>query len=165
MRYFLSLGSNIGNPRRNLDKATRLLRIHGAEIVRASSLYRTEPVDFADQPWFINQVIEVETGYDPQAFLRMTKAIEAQMKRHPSVPKGPRTIDIDILLAGSFVIAMPELTIPHPRLALRNFVLIPLKEIAPDLVHPTCHKTIEELAYQSPDKALVRKIGEHFQSG
>ncbi len=161
MNYFLSLGSNIGDMKKNLGRARRLLGGHGVEVLRASSVYRTEPVDVPDQPWFLNQVLEVRSSLDPQALLKLAKSIEVEMKRIPAVAKGPRTIDIDILLAGDLVIDTPGLVIPHPRLPRRNFVLVPLAEIAPDVVHPVLGRTIRELAAISPDPSRVSRNGRH----
>lgn len=126
--------------------------------MKASAVYRTEPVDVPDQPWFHNQVVEVETCLDPQALLWLAKGIEEDSGRSLSGGKGPRPIDIDILLAGDFVIETPVLTIPHPRLARRNFVLVPLLEIAPDLVHPLLKKTVRALARDCPDTAAVIRV-------
>jgi len=153
--YFLSLGGNLGNRAKNLAAAARLLCENGIEILRASSVYETEPVDVSDQPWFLNQVLEVRSVLDPASLLRLAKSIEAGMKRVPTAAKGPRTIDIDILLAGDFVIATPDLVIPHPRLAQRNFVLVPLAEIAPETRHPVLGKTVRELAADSSDRSRV----------
>jgi 2-amino-4-hydroxy-6-hydroxymethyldihydropteridine diphosphokinase len=155
MIYFLSLGSNLGNKARNLARAGRLLREGGVEVLKESSIYLTEPVDNTDQPWFVNQVLEVRSALDPPALLRLAKSIEARMKRVPTVAKGPRTIDIDILFAGDTVLDTPELVIPHPRLAQRNFVLVPLCEIVPEIRHPVLGKTIRELAPASADRASV----------
>jgi 2-amino-4-hydroxy-6-hydroxymethyldihydropteridine diphosphokinase len=155
MIYFLSLGSNLGNKARNLARAGRLLREGGVEVLKESSIYLTEPVDNTDQPWFVNEVLEVRSALDPPALLRLTKSIEARMKRVPTVAKGPRTIDIDILFAGDTVLDTPELVIPHPRLAQRNFVLVPLCEIVPEIRHPVLGKTIRELAPASADRASV----------
>ncbi len=155
MAYFLSLGSNLGNRDKNLARAARLLAESGVEILAASSIYLTEPVDKADQPWFANQVLEVRSSLDPPSLLRLAKSIEKKMKRVPTVAKGPRTIDIDILLAGDTVLDTPDLVIPHPRLAQRNFVLVPLCDIAPQIRHPVLGKTIRELALASADSARV----------
>jgi len=155
MIYFLSLGSNLGNKTRNLARAGRLLRESGVEVLAASSIYLTEPVDNTDQPWFANQALEVRSSLDPHAMLKLVKSIEARMKRVPTVAKGPRTIDIDILFAGDTVLDTPELVIPHPRLAQRNFVLVPLCEIAPEIRHPVLGKTVRELALSSSDPAQV----------
>jgi len=153
MIYFLSLGSNLGNKTRNLARAGRLLRESGVEVLAASSIYLTEPVDNRDQPWFANQAIEVRSSLDPQAILKLAKSIEARMRRVPTAAKGPRTIDIDILFAGDLVVDLPDLVIPHPRLAQRNFVLVPLCEIAPEIRHPILGKTVRELATASGDRA------------
>ncbi len=156
--YFLSLGSNLGNRSANLARARKLLRENGVEVLRASSVYETEPVDHLDQPWFMNQALRVRSSLDPHALLRLAKSIESAMKRVPTVAKGPRTIDIDILFAGATVLDTPDLVIPHPRLAQRNFVLVPLCEIAPEIRHPVLGKTIRELAQASADRARVIEI-------
>ena len=159
MRYFLSLGTNLGNRKKNLALACSLLEENGVGILRASSVYRTEPVDVPGQPWFYNQVVEVDTEFNPSALLNLVKVIEQKMKRVPTIDKGPRTIDIDILLAGNTMIQTRRLKIPHPRLAERNFVLIPLREIAPHAVHPLLHKRVLDLIKASADPAVVQKLG------
>lgn len=159
MRYFLSVGTNLGDRKKNLDLARFLLEEKGVEVRRASSIYRTQPVDVPDQPWFYNQVLEVDAEYDPLALLNLVKAIERKMRRVPAVDKGPRTIDIDILLAGNNVIQTRRLKIPHPRMTMRNFVLIPIREIAPNVVHPLLHKRVVDLMKTSADPSVVRKLG------
>jgi len=153
--YFIGLGSNLGDTRKQLAGARRRLTRAGVVIVRTSSLYRTEPVDELDQPWFRNQVLKVRTVLGPQELLDLALSIEREMKRVPTVSKGPRTIDIDILLAGETIIDTPGLTIPHPRLHLRRFVLVPLEELEPRLVHPVLGKTIRELLRACPDRSTV----------
>lgn len=158
MKYFLSLGSNLGHRAKNLAKATYFLEEEGLKVNKTSSVYETQPVDFPDQPWFFNQVIRVETSLDPFELLRLLKKIEKRMGRKILEKKGPRIIDIDILLAEQTVVQTDELAIPHPRMESRNFVLVPLKEISPDFIHPIMKVTIENLWKTSKDKATVRKI-------
>jgi 2-amino-4-hydroxy-6-hydroxymethyldihydropteridine diphosphokinase len=158
MRYYLSLGSNLKEKTRNLARARRLLERSGVRIVRSSSLYHTQPVGKSDQPWFINQVIEIATALRPQGLLRLLKSIERKLGRRPSPVNGPRLIDLDILLAGDLVMKGKTLIIPHPRLRQRNFVLVPLEEIAPDAVHPVVKKTVLDLCRSSEDPAVVRRL-------
>lgn len=158
MKYFLCLGSNLGQKKNNLKKALALLRNEGIRILRSSSFYETEPVDNLDQPWFYNQVVEVEAGFSPLELLKLAKKIEKRMGRKGSTQKSPRKIDIDILLAENEVIRTRELVIPHPRLEKRNFVLVPLGEIAPDIVHPVLKTKIEDLAKNSKDPSIVKKL-------
>ncbi|MDI6698038.1 MAG: 2-amino-4-hydroxy-6-hydroxymethyldihydropteridine diphosphokinase [Candidatus Saccharicenans sp.] len=166
MRYFLSLGSNLGQRARNLVQARSLLQKAGVRIIRQSSVYETEPVDYLDQPWFYNQVLEVEAARSPMALLDLIKGIELKMKRRPSVDKGPRVIDIDILLADKTVVQTSKLVVPHPRMSFRNFVMVPLAEIAPDFVHPLLHLPISVLSGMTGDSSLVRKVEEshHLQA-
>jgi len=155
VKYFLGLGGNLGDRAGNIARALRILGENGVEVVRASSVYETEPVDCADQPWFLNQVVEARTALDPSSLLRVAKSVEAELGRVPGPAKGPRTMDVDILLAGGLVLETPDLVIPHPRLALRRFVLVPLAEIAPEARHPLLGRTIRELAAESPDRSRV----------
>ncbi len=166
MRYFLSLGSNLGQRGRHLAQARSLLQKAGVRIIRQSSVYETEPVDYLDQPWFYNQVLEVEAARSPMALLDLIKGIELKMKRRPSVDKGPRVIDIDILLADKTVVQTSKLVVPHPRMSFRNFVMVPLAEIAPDFVHPLLHLPISVLSGMTGDPSLVRKVEEsqHLQA-
>jgi 2-amino-4-hydroxy-6-hydroxymethyldihydropteridine diphosphokinase len=161
MRYYLSLGSNVGEKSENLGRARRLLERSGIRVVRSSSLYRTQPVGTSDQPWFVNQVIEIATALRPQGLLRLLKKVEKALGRRPGPVNGPRMIDLDILLAGNLVMKGKKLTIPHPRLPQRNFVLVPLEEIAPDTVHPITKKTVLDLCRASQDPAVVRKLKPH----
>lgn len=142
---FLSLGSNLGDREALLNDALQRLEAAGVCIVRRSSIYETEPQDVLDQPWFLNMAVEVETDLTPQELLAAIQKIEAAMGRERIIPKGPRTIDIDILFYEAEVINAGDLEIPHPRLARRAFVLDPLSEIAANLRHPVSGKTVSEM--------------------
>ncbi len=150
-RVFLALGSNLGDRQQNLESALAALEASGVHIIQRSAFYETEPQDFKEQPWFINMAVEVETSFFPIQLLTLLQRIEREMGRirgREAVPKGPRTIDIDILLYGKTVLDVPRLTIPHPRMAERRFVLEPLMEMAPDLRHPlTGHSFARDLAH------------------
>jgi 2-amino-4-hydroxy-6-hydroxymethyldihydropteridine diphosphokinase len=157
MNYFLGLGSNLGDRRRNLRRAIALLEGSGAKILARSSLYQTQPVGYDDQPWFINQVIEVESDLAPRELLGLLQSIEKKMGRTKTLPNGPRLIDLDILLAEDTILDTPDLTIPHPRMAARNFVLVPLNEIAPDVIHPVLRRSMAALHRASGDRSVVRR--------
>src|SRR6266446_1605008 len=155
---YLSLGSNRGDREKNLRVAIDELPHAGVAIAKVSSFYETEPVDFLDQPWFLNCVVEAETHFDPFILLRALREIETKMGSKKVVAKGPRLIDMDILLYGSETIDTPDLQVPHPRMHLRRFVLVPLAEIAPSLRHPSWAKTISELLEGTPDRSEVRRF-------
>jgi 2-amino-4-hydroxy-6-hydroxymethyldihydropteridine diphosphokinase len=154
---YLSLGSNVGDREGHLREAVEQLRRLG-ERIRLSSLYETEPVDFTEQAWFLNCVAALETTLGARELLDEVVAIERTMGRRRTRDKGPRTIDIDILLFGKSVVEEPGLTIPHPALAERRFVLEPLAEIAPELVHPVLGKTVRQLRDALPPGQEVRRI-------
>ena len=147
----------MGDREQNLLRAGELLEDAGVRIVRASSLYETEPQDVRDQPWFLNTVAEVETNLSPKQLLVRIHKIERELGRKRTVAKGPRTIDIDILLYGSFVMETAQLQIPHPRMTERRFVLEPLREIAPGLRHPITRKTAAEMLGNCTGQ-VVRKL-------
>ena len=199
---YLGLGSNLGDRESNLRQAIDHIRSLGLVIVRSSSIYETEPVGYTDQPWFLNQVIELETPTETfrqsrerrksdedvqiaeaegllkeerrdqsseqlvqaEALLRELLDVEAAMGRARCVPNGPRVIDIDLLLFGELIVGSgsnpadrhEEIRVPHPRMHLRRFVLEPLCEIAPDLVHPILKRTCRELLAAVDDRAVVR---------
>jgi len=139
---YLGLGSNLGDRAANLRDAIQRLASAECRVMRESSVYETEPRDVPDQPWFLNQVIEIETSLFPMQLLARVQRIEREMGRKPIIAKGPRLIDIDILLFGSATVSTPDLEIPHPRMWQRRFVLEPLAELAPDLRDPRTRRTV-----------------------
>jgi 2-amino-4-hydroxy-6-hydroxymethyldihydropteridine diphosphokinase len=162
---YLSLGSNVGDRAKNLQDAIAALRNAGVQVVQISSLYETEPVDYLDQPWFLNCAVEVETELGALDLLHAIRGIEAQMGSKKLVAKGPRLIDMDVLLYGNEVIDTPELQVPHPRMHLRRFVLQPLAEIAPNARHSVSGLSATEMLDRTPDKSAVRKFGDRSCSG
>lgn len=154
---YLSLGSNIGDRERNLHAAIERLGAPGLRVLRVSPTYETEPVDNTDQRWFLNLVVEAETTLFPLQLLARAQKVERVLGRVRTVPKGPRTIDIDILLYGTAVMRSGKLEIPHPRMAERRFVLVPLHDLAQDLRHPVSRKTMAEMLHAAPP-AVVRLI-------
>jgi len=155
---YLSLGSNLGNREANLREAVRRLKNLG-EVTAVSSFYETEPVEVTDQPWFLNIALELHTELMPRQLLSALLKIERDMGRKRLQPKGPRLIDIDILLFASSVMNDTKLVIPHPAMHERNFVLKPLAEIAPGAKHPSLKKSVEELLEDLPQPApVVRKF-------
>jgi 2-amino-4-hydroxy-6-hydroxymethyldihydropteridine diphosphokinase len=155
---YLSLGSNVGDRKSHLrDAITRLAGV--GTIVAVSSFYETEPVEFTSQAWFLNCAAALETNDTPEQLMASVLAIEQEMGRQRIQKKGPRTIDIDIVLFGDRVVESPTLTIPHPAMHRRRFVLEPLAEIAPQVRHPVLKKTARELLDALPAGQIVRKLG------
>lgn len=154
---YISLGSNVGDREQQIAAALQGLGARGIRLTKQSSVYSTEPVDVRSQNWFLNCVVEVETELMPRQLLKALQEIEDELGRRRMVRRGPRVIDLDILLFGSSVIRTPELEIPHPRLVWRRFMLVPLAEIAPAVRHPVENKTIEELLADSEDRSVVNR--------
>ena len=155
---YIGLGSNVGDRLRNLRLACAALCDCGIDIQRASSVYQTEPVDLREQAWFLNCVIEVETSLGPLPLLQKLAQIEQRLGRERRRPKGPRTIDLDILLYGDSIIQEENLRVPHPELHRRRFVLEPLREIAPTLKLPLWDRTPDELAAQLQNSSEVFRL-------
>ena len=155
---YLSVGSNVGDRAKNLSEALGALEAAGVSVQKISSIYDTEPVDYLDQPWFLNCAVQAETQLDPQSLLRALRDIETRMGSKKLVPKGPRLIDMDILLYAQQTVDTPELQVPHPGMHLRRFVLVPLAEIAPTLRHPSWDATVQELLARTPDQSRVRPL-------
>ena len=154
---YIALGSNVGDREANLRRAVQLMEQSGVAVTKLSSLYETEPVGYLDQPWFLNAALQAETRLSPRELLAALRQIESHMGSHKPFPKGPRLIDLDILVYDDAAIDEPDLQIPHPRMLQRNFVLAPLAEIAPSLRHPSWPATASELLVNSPDRSVVRK--------
>lgn len=154
---YLSLGSNLGDRAGNLRAAIEKLSGFG-EVVAVSSFYETEPVELTNQPWFVNCAVALETEQVPEAFLGELLALEQSMGRRRTQKKGPRTIDIDILLFGDAIIETAGLSIPHPAMHQRRFVLVPMAEIAPEQRHPILKRSMRELLDALPPGAAVRQI-------
>ena len=157
---YLGLGSNLGDRQANIREAVRLLGAH-AERITVSSMYETAPQGFRHQPPFVNAACRAWTALGPFQLMAKVTEIEKAVGRKPSFVNGPRTLDIDILFHGQSTLDRPELTIPHPRLAERGFVLVPLDEIAPDLVHPTLCETVHALLEGlSGSRGIIRKLSD-----
>lgn len=154
---YLSLGSNLGNRQENLEKAIQLIKEkQEIQLGQVSSFYETEPVGYVDQDWFLNAVIEISTSLSPQELLGVAGEVENQLARVRTIRWGPRTIDVDILFYGEQMVVEENLEIPHPRIQERAFVLKPLAEIAPDLIHPYYGQTIEDLLENLADAEEVK---------
>jgi 2-amino-4-hydroxy-6-hydroxymethyldihydropteridine diphosphokinase len=152
---FLALGSNLGDREEYLRSGVRGLADRGVVVIRRASIYSTEPKELADQPWFLNTALEVNTDLAADPLLAVCLEIEKENHRSRRQLKGPRTLDIDIIFYGKDIIRKPGLTIPHPSFSTRRFVLAPLAEIAPDFVDPLSEKTLRDLLASCPDDAEV----------
>ena len=159
---YLSLGSNVGDRQTHLRDAIARLGAVG-RVSAVSSVYETEPVEVTDQAWFLNCAVVLETTKTPAELMAALLHIEQEMGRRRTRNKGPRTIDMDILLfedaiSGGIITDSPQLTIPHPAMHRRRFVLEPLAEIAPEALHPVLKKTVREMLNVLPEGPLVRKV-------
>lgn len=154
---YLSLGANIGDRAASLNTAIEKLSALG-EVIAVSSFYETEPVEMTDQPWFVNCAVKLETEKTPAQVLKGILEIESSMGRQRIQKKGPRIIDIDVLLFGSSILQTKGLTVPHTAMHERRFVLEPLAEIAPDAMHPVMHRTIKDLLDSLPAGQVVRSV-------
>ena len=155
---YLGLGTNLGDREANLRLAAELLASDRLAVIRASSIYETAPRDLLDQPHFLNQVLEIETDLFPRQLFERAKKVEREMGRVRSQPKGPRLIDVDILLYGDAVVKLDDLDIPHVAIPERRFVLEPLAELAPDLRHPVTKKTIAQMLNGVRDQAVKKLL-------
>ncbi len=155
---YLALGTNVGERKQNLREALCFLNESGVQVTKISSIYETEPVDYLDQPWFLNAVVEAQTDLSAVELLAHLRRIESQMGSKKPFAKGPRLIDLDILLYGDETIATSDLQVPHLRMLQRNFVLAPLAEIAPNLRHSSWPASASELLSRSVDRSLVQKL-------
>jgi 2-amino-4-hydroxy-6-hydroxymethyldihydropteridine diphosphokinase len=153
---YLSLGSNLGDRAANLERAVEALSEFGVRVLRRSSTYETEPVDFLAQPWFLNCVVEADTSLGPRQLLEALQSIERALGSRKVVSRGPRMIDLDVLFYETEIIHEAGMEIPHPRLAERRFVLVPLAELASELHHPGLRKTVVELLAATLDRSAVR---------
>jgi 2-amino-4-hydroxy-6-hydroxymethyldihydropteridine diphosphokinase len=155
---YIGLGTNIGEREENLRAALQHLPDVGVHIRRVSSVYETEPLDYLDQDWFLNAALEGATELDALDLLRALRVIESQMGSRKTIPKGPRLIDLDVLLYGNETLDTPELQVPHPRMLERRFVLVPLAEIAPTLRHPAWPAGVTQLLAVTRDRSAVKKF-------
>lgn len=153
---YVALGSNLGDRGAHLRAAIEKLPAAGIRVLRESPVYETEPVGYAHQPWFLNMVLEAETALFPMQLLARTARIERELGRVPTRPNGPRIIDIDILLYGKAAVHAARLEIPHPRMHQRRFVLAPLADLAPELIHPLFHRTVRQLLEAAPPETVRR---------
>ncbi len=161
-RAYISAGSNLGDRKAHIESALVSLR-EGCVVKQVSSYFETEPVGYLDQPWFLNIAAEIETSLRPLELLNLCRKIEESGGRTRTFSNAPRTLDLDILLFDALVMNTESLTIPHPRLAERRFVLEPLVQIAPDFIHPVLKKSIRALLDKCPDRSIVRLTGVNDQ--
>lgn len=157
-KVFIALGSNLGDRELNLKAARQHIEAKLGSVSKASSVYRTEPWGYQNQPDFLNQVIEIHTRHNPEQILKELLSIEADMGRKRTFKNASRIIDLDILFFANQVVQHSDMTIPHPRMTDRRFVLQPMSEIAPDFIHPVLHKAVSTLLAACTDPLKVEKI-------
>lgn len=157
-KVYIALGSNVGDRAKNLREAVRLIGEAGVSVAKSASMYETEPLGYVEQDWFLNSVVEGETELGAVELLHTLRAVEERMGSKKAFVNGPRLIDLDILLFGEETILQNELQVPHPRMLLRRFVLVPLAEIAPHWKHPRWSGTAQQMLEQTPDRSEVRKV-------
>ncbi len=155
---YLSLGSNLSDRAAHIERALARLAEENVRVVKRSSFYETEPVEFLAQGWFLNIAVEAETELMPRQLLRVIRNIERELGRKRIVKSGPRTIDIDILFFGTSIMNAADLQVPHSRMTERRFVLVPMAEIAPALRHPVLRLTMAELLAGTKDRSQVRRV-------
>jgi 2-amino-4-hydroxy-6-hydroxymethyldihydropteridine diphosphokinase len=163
-RAFAGLGTNLGDRTANLQRAIGLIR-ERATVTTVSPVYETEPVGYADQPWFLNCVVELDTPLPPHNLWDALQSVERAMGKATPFPNGPRVIDADLLLYDDLVIDEPGLQVPHPRMHERRFVLAPLADVAPALVHAALRRTVASLLEAAPEREQVRLFGEGDSAG
>jgi 2-amino-4-hydroxy-6-hydroxymethyldihydropteridine diphosphokinase len=158
---FIGIGSNTGEKIRRCEEAiSEILKTDRNALLAQSSFFRTKPTGYVFQDWFVNAVVKIETDLEPFPLLRTLKDIEHRLGRVETFRWGPRAIDLDILLFDRIHLQTPELEVPHPMLPFRQFVLVPLAEIEPGLLHPVLNKTVEELAGELEDQGVEKLTGE-----
>lgn len=157
VRVFLGLGSNLGDRMGNLERGLEILG-ERIKLIKVSSIYETEPWGFAEQPSFLNCVVEGETSASPEGVLEILQEAEKRVGRWATFEWGPRVFDADLLFYGNRIMNLPQLTVPHPRIAERAFVLVPMGEIAPDLVHPLMRMSVKAMAERVEGREGVRRI-------
>ena len=160
---FIGIGSNMGDKARRCEEAiSEILKVDNHTLLAKSSFYKTQPVGYTAQDWFVNGVIKIETDLEALDLLRALKTIEGRMGRLETFRWGPRAIDLDLLLFDGTCLETPEVTIPHPRLQERQFVLVPLAEIDPDLLHPVFKKSVRRLLEDMKEDQGVEKLRVDF---
>lgn len=158
MKVYLGIGTNIGDRSENIQTCLKLIERHAGRLVESSSIYETEPWGVENQDNYYNLVVRIDTGLTPDKLLKTTQSIEKEMGRIKTERWAARIIDIDILFYEDQIIKQPGLTIPHPRLLKRNFVLEPLIEIAPNFIHPIKQKSLLSLRTENPDVSGIKKL-------